>query len=128
MPNHGVCNHPKRQLCHPLNQLLRRAQGADFNVVQTQTGLDRRQNHRKELLKPMYDEVPARENRQKPQALSAHGADRCRKVACCIHHPSDQYLLAARLSETAAPHITQRGRATTKKQLPQRHEDHELDK
>ena len=83
--HHGVGDHAEGQLAEANHDLLGRSQRADFDVGQMQSRLDRRQNHRIELLEPMNDEMAGGEHPEEPDAFLTQCADRCQKMSCGIH-------------------------------------------
>ena len=84
MAHHRIGDHARGQLAETNHDLLGRGQRADFDIGQIQSRLERRQNHRIELLEPVNDKMAGGENPEEPDALFAHGADRRQKI-CRIH-------------------------------------------
>lgn len=75
-----VGEHAAGQLAETDHHLLGRSERADFDVGEIQAGLERRQDHRIELLEPVNDEVAGRQHPQEPEALFAERADRCQET------------------------------------------------
>ena len=62
MAHQRIGNHAAGQLAETDHDLLRRSQRADFDVSQIQSRLERRQDHRIELLEPVNDKMAGGEN------------------------------------------------------------------